>query len=257
MAEPSRAEPSRTEPAAPRLAARALSPCQTERVPNVRRRQTALDVPRCNYAAVGATASHDLLAHPPRGFAVGEYRAQLGSGRERFEKSISRLMRFGVQRGAGLHVRNIEHQTRSLAGYRSVYHGDHEGGGETGVVHLYPHLFDANDELLMRPGTTADIVTTTGPFTFHSPVRVLTIVAEERMFGYAYGTLSGGPEAGEQRFLVSWEPDNTVWITIREIVRPGNPLIACVWPFANQYRKSVVRKYLAALHPATPQPLDA
>lgn len=219
------------------------------------RRRTVADEAGCTYAAVGATASLDLLAHPPKGFVAAEYRALLGSGRERFEKSIRRLMRFGVQRGAGLLVRDIVQPTRSLDAYRGLEH-DADGDGATHIARPYASLFDADDPLLVRPGTTADIVTKVGPFTFSSPVRVIAVIAEEREFGFAYGTLPGGPESGEQRFLVSWLPDDSVRITIREFVKPGSWWIRFVWPYANAHRKRVIRAYLAALHPSTPRPRD-
>lgn len=220
--------------------------------PGPRRRTGAAD-PVCNYASIGATASHDLLAYPPKGFVAAEHRALLGSGRARFEASIARLMRFGVQRGAGLHVRDVVQPSRSLDAYRTLEHDD---GDEVHVARPYAALFDARDPLLIRPGTTADIVTKAGPFTFSSPVRVLAVVAEEREFGFAYGTLPGGPERGEQRFLVSWLPDDSVRITIREFVRPGSWWMRCIWPYARAHRTRVMRRYLAALHPSTPRPPD-
>lgn len=206
----------------------------------VRRRSTADQGPACNYASIGATASSDLLMYPPRGFRAGEYRVKLGSGRERFERSIARLMRFGVQRGAGLHVHDVRQPESNGLGLSSSS--------------SYGHLLRPDDPEVLRPGTMADMVTKVGPLTFSSPVRVLAVTIEERACGYTYGTLPGGPESGEQSFLVTWEDDNTVWLTIREFVRPGNWWIRFVWPYANAHRKRVVGRYLAALHPATPQP---
>lgn len=210
----------------------------------VRRRSTAVDTATCNYAAIGATALSDLLAYPPHGFRAGEYRAKLGSGRARFEQSVSRLMRFGIQRGAGLHIRDVVQPV-----------ADEFEGAEPGPPSV-AHLAPLDDEGVLRPGTTANMVTKVGPLTFSSPVCVLSVRTEERAVGYTYGTLPGGPEAGEQCFLVTWEADNTVWITIREFVKPGNWWIRFVWPYANAHRKRILGRYLAALHPATRVPRD-
>lgn len=217
----------------------ATTSCHTVGMAKVRRRSTADHGPACNYASIGATASSDLLTYPPRGFRAAEYRVKLGSGRERFERSLARLMRFGVQRGAGLQVRDVRQP---------------ESNHLPGMPGSYGHLLSVDDELVVRPGTTANMATRVGPLTFSSPVRVLGVTFEERACGYTYGTLPGGPEAGEQLFLVSWDDDNTVWLTIREFVRPGNWWIRLVWWYANAHRKRVLRRYLAALHPATPQP---
>ena len=38
---------------------------------------------------------------------------------------------------------------------------------------------------------------------------------EPRRKGFAYGTLLGHPECGEESFLVDWDDDDSVWLTIR------------------------------------------
>ncbi|KAB1656268.1 DUF1990 domain-containing protein [Pseudoclavibacter chungangensis] len=216
------------------------------------RRRTVADAPVCNYAAVGATANDDLLRYPPKGHRAAEYRAKLGSGEERFEKSVARLMRWGVQLGSGLEVVDVRQETMAGDAYRSL--AVDPSSNASVPVRPHAHLFDFADPVLIRPGATADIVTRTGPFRFSSPVRVLTVIAEQHRFGFVYGTLPGGPEAGEQRFVVTHEPDDSVWITIREFVRPGSFRFRLVWWYANRYRKRIIRRYLAALHPTTPVP---
>lgn len=216
------------------------------------RRQTVADAPVCNYAAVGATASNDLLRYPPIGHRAAEYRAKLGSGEERFEKSIARLMRWGVQLGSGLDVVDVRQETMTGDAYRSL--SVDPARNTSAPVRPHARLFDFEDPVLIRPGTTGDVVTRWGPLRFSSPVRVLTVIAEEHRFGYTYGTLPGGPEAGEQRFVITHEPDDSVWITIREFVRPGSFGLRLVWWYANRHRKRIIRRYLAALHPTTPVP---
>ncbi len=60
---------------------------------------------------------------------------------------------------------------------------------------------------------------------------VYTIDAADR-FGFAYGTLPGHVECGEELFLVSIDPDETVWYELRAFSRPrhwtarlGYPLV--------------------------------
>jgi uncharacterized protein (UPF0548 family) len=52
------------------------------------------------YQEVGATAADQL----PPGYAHLSASAQIGSGRERFEQAAEAVMRWGMQRGAGLRV---------------------------------------------------------------------------------------------------------------------------------------------------------
>jgi uncharacterized protein (UPF0548 family) len=46
-------------------------------------------------------------------------------------------------------------------------------------------------------------------------------VHEERRAGFAYGTLGGHPESGEESFVVELRPDGTVWFTITAFSRPA------------------------------------
>ncbi|MDO5053308.1 MAG: DUF1990 domain-containing protein [Pseudoclavibacter sp.] len=215
------------------------------------RRSTIAEEPVCNYAAVGATALPDLLLYPPRGFAAAQHQARLGSGEARWERSIARLMRWGVQRGAGLGVEEVRSESLSGDAYRSIVH-EEDGEGAASMRRPYAHLFDAADPELIRPGMTARIVTRTAGMRFVSPVRVIAVIAEPNAFGFSIGTLPGGPEACEQRFIVSRNPDGTVWITVRELVRPAALRSWAVWPLAKRHRARVMAGYLAALHPATP-----
>lgn len=215
------------------------------------RRRTIAEEPVCNYAAVGATALPDLLLYPPRGFAAAQHQARLGSGEARWERSIARLMRWGVQRGAGLEVVDVRAESLTADAYRTIIHDKDEDGGPS-VQRPYAHLFDPSDPELIRPGMTARIITRSGRLRFASPVRVIAVIAEPRAFGFSIGTLPGGPEACEQRFIVSRHDDGTVWITVRELVRPAGFISRLSWPVAKRHRACVMAGYLAALHPATP-----
>lgn len=41
-----------------------------------------------------------------------------------------------------------------------------------------------------------------------------------RRFGFAYGTLPGHVEKGEERFMVEWLPDDSVWYDLRAFSQP-------------------------------------
>lgn len=52
-------------------------------------------------------------------------------------------------------------------------------------------------------------------------------------FGFAYGTLPGHPERGEERFLVEWnKADDTVWYDLLAISRPAHWLVRLGYPYA-------------------------
>src|SRR5262249_38834277 len=51
-------------------------------------------------------------------------------------------------------------------------------------------------------------------------VYVIDELAPARRFGFAYGTLPGHVEAGEERFAVELHPDGGVWYDLRAFSRP-------------------------------------
>jgi uncharacterized protein (UPF0548 family) len=61
----------------------------------------ALEALSLTYPEVGATASGRL----PAGYAHLHMAAQIGTGRERFERAADAVMHWGMQRGSGLRVR--------------------------------------------------------------------------------------------------------------------------------------------------------
>jgi len=52
-----------------------------------------------------------------------------------------------------------------------------------------------------------------------APCRVVWTVEEHRRAGWAYGTLSGHPECGEEAFVVERTGDGTVWLTVNAFSR--------------------------------------
>jgi uncharacterized protein (UPF0548 family) len=54
-----------------------------------------------------------------------------------------------------------------------------------------------------------------------APCRVVWTVEEPRRTGWAYGTLSGHPECGEEAFVVDRTGDGTVWLTMTAFSRPA------------------------------------
>ena len=85
-----------------------------------------------------------------------------------------------------------------------------------------------------------------------SATRVVYTIDEARRFGFAYGTLPDHVEKGEERFLIEWLPDDTVWYDILAFSRPRHPLVRLSAPLARRLQKQFARdslnrmKYLAA-----------
>lgn len=57
-----------------------------------------------------------------------------------------------------------------------------------------------------------------------APVRVVYVVDEPRPAGFAYGTLPGHPESGEEAFVVEHAADDSVRLTVTAFSRPATLL---------------------------------
>jgi len=77
-----------------------------------------------------------------------------------------------------------------------------------------------------------------------SATRVVYTIDEDRRFGFAYGTLPDHVERGEERFLVEWLPDDSVWYDILAFSRPQHPLVKLSAPLARRLQKQFARDSL-------------
>jgi uncharacterized protein (UPF0548 family) len=77
-----------------------------------------------------------------------------------------------------------------------------------------------------------------------SAARIVYTIEEERRFGFAYGTLPDHVEKGEERFLIEWLPDDTVWYDILAFSRPRHPLVRLSSPLARRLQHRFARASL-------------
>ena len=77
-----------------------------------------------------------------------------------------------------------------------------------------------------------------------SASRVVYTIDEDRRFGFAYGTLPDHVERGEERFLIEWLPDDSVWYDILAFSRPKHPLVRLSAPLARMLQKRFARDSL-------------
>lgn len=95
-----------------------------------------------------------------------------------------------------------------------------------------------------QPGAVA--VLGLGPL--RVPCRVVYVVDEPLRRGFAYGTLPGHPECGEESFVVELDPDSGDVLTrITAFSRPGNRLIRLAGPANRMVQSVITRRYLRAV----------
>lgn len=79
------------------------------------------------------------------------------------------------------------------------------------------------------------------------PCRVVYTVDEADRAGFAYGTLPGHPERGEELFLVEYDDSDTVYAHIRAFSRPGRWFTRLGAPAGRVVQRMFTDRYIAAL----------
>ncbi|WP_053913604.1 DUF1990 family protein [Streptomyces sp. TP-A0875] len=90
-----------------------------------------------------------------------------------------------------------------------------------------------------EPGTD---VTVTLAGVIKAPCRVVWTLEEHRRAGWAYGTLPGHPESGEEAFVVDRTGDGTVWLTVRSFSRPATWFARAGGPAARGFQHAYARR---------------
>lgn len=145
----------------------------------------------------------------PSGYHLVSRSARLGRGQEQFESAAAALIGWELQRRAGVRVR--------------------------------PTTTTVTD------GGDAVLLLGFGRLAIRAPVRVVYVVDEPQRCGFAYGTLPGHPESGEESFLVELTADGDVICRISAFSKPATLLTRLGGPVARLTQRWVTGRYLAAL----------
>jgi uncharacterized protein (UPF0548 family) len=86
-----------------------------------------------------------------------------------------------------------------------------------------------------------------GPLLIPANCEVVAVVDAEDEAGFAYGTLPGHPERGEEAFLVRLRDDGLVVGSIAAFSRPAPWGAALVSPLAQRAQRIMARRYLTAM----------
>ncbi len=199
------------------------------------------------YAAVGATQADDLLQHPPSGFRPMERRVRVGYGAERWDYAWLQTLSWGIQRRSGFRVAALDSPAEVSAGTYTPVAFDQDG------VPVQPATSGASGDLtfapdgstLIQPGDTALLKWMLWPARI--PVRVVYVIDEPDRKGFAYGTLPGHPERGEEAFVVERRSDDSVWLVIRAFSRPSNAFFWAAYPALRIMQAIFTARYERAL----------
>jgi uncharacterized protein (UPF0548 family) len=145
----------------------------------------------------------------PAGYHHAVHTAVVGSGRANFERGAAAVLDWRHQRATGLRVRAT---------------------GPAG-----------------SPGTVVVLTAGLPRFGYDIPCRVVwaSTTGDER--GFAYGTLPGHPESGEERFTVRIGPDGGVEFEIRVFFRLASPAARLAGPGSLVLQRLATKRYVTAI----------
>jgi uncharacterized protein (UPF0548 family) len=101
-------------------------------------------------------------------------------------------------------------------------------------------------EPLARAGLEVAQGVRVGPLRLQAPTRVVYVVSEPDRRGFAYGTLPGHPECGEELFLVEREGGAT-YAEVRSFSRPGRWFSRPGRPVVRWLQRTYVKRYVDAI----------
>ncbi|WP_020386928.1 DUF1990 family protein [Kribbella catacumbae] len=149
-----------------------------------------------------------LRDETPPGYHRLDYRVRIGAGDEVFRRAGEALMTWKAHHAAGVPVEATDSPV--VVGTNSL--------GRLGVASVGLPV----------------------------PCRVVWVVDEPDRIGFAYGTLEGHPQAGEESLVVTREPDG-IYYTIRAYSRAGTWYTRLGGPVARAAQKLVAQHYAKAL----------
>jgi uncharacterized protein (UPF0548 family) len=148
----------------------------------------------------------------PAGYHHAEHRTVVGSGPAVFERAAAAVLGWRAQRGVGLRVR---------------------ADGPAGV-----------------PGTVVVLTAGLPRFGYDIPCRVVWASTSGDVRGFAYGTLPGHPESGEERFVVRLTPAGDVLYEIRVFFRLASPAARLAGPLSLGLQRLATARYGSAIRRA-------
>jgi uncharacterized protein (UPF0548 family) len=171
---------------------------------------------------------------------------RIGHGEARWQHAWVETMTWGIQRRSRIRVAPLEAPAEVTASTYVPVAFDDEG------TPLHPastspgeQVFAGDGTPMLRPGDTAIMRIPLYPFAV--PVRVVYVIDEPLRKGFAYGTLPGHPEQGEEAFVVDFRDDDSVWLTIRAFSRPSSWVFWAGYPIVRLMQQIYTSRYEHAL----------
>ncbi|MBF6329363.1 DUF1990 family protein [Nocardia transvalensis] len=148
----------------------------------------------------------------PPGYHHFRLRHRIGSGRTLFDSAADQILAYRMQKGTG--------------------------------------IFREASTPTAAPGTLLTVRLGLGPFGITAPCRVVYVLDEPDCRGFAYGTLRGHPEIGEELFAVEYDPtDHAVYGVVAAFSRPGTWYTRLGGPAVRWIQHYFATRYIDTIRP--------
>jgi uncharacterized protein (UPF0548 family) len=145
----------------------------------------------------------------PQGYGYLRAQRVVGSGQSLFEECGNKILTWGIQSGAGFRLEKIGQVTENFENRLGLHWG---------------------------------------PFQTWAACRVVFVIDESNRKGFAYGTLPGHPERGEESFIISISDEDIVSFDIVAFSKPARWFAKLGSPLLHFLQQHVTWKYLDAVH---------
>jgi uncharacterized protein (UPF0548 family) len=156
-----------------------------------------------------AAVGATLRGDQPIGFRHDHYQTRLGPGADTFERAVRGLQAWQAHRLPGI-----------------------------GVFPAHS-VIAAQEIVIVTCGTRL--------LALAAPCRIIDVVDEPNRWGFAYGTLPGHPEQGEEAFVVTRAEDGDVRFEVTVFSRPGDVIVGLSGPVGRWLQRRGSNGYLRAL----------
>ena len=150
-----------------------------------------------------------IAGEKPHGYRHDTYEAQVGVGRDTFTRACTGLQSWGSHRVPGIDV--------------------HPRGAP------------------IEPGATVVVTLGTPWLALAAPCRIVDVLDDPDRWGFAYGTLPGHPEQGEESFVVAIDSEDNVTFQMTAFSRPGDRITQLVGPIGRAVQTAGTNGYMRAL----------
>ena len=150
-----------------------------------------------------------LRGERPHGYHHDTYQAAVGNGKSVFQRATTGLQTWKAHLVVGIDV----------------------------LPHATP----------IEPGATVAVTFGSPWLALAAPCRIVGVIDEPDRWGFAYGTLPGHPEQGEESFTISIGDADSVLFSIVAFSRPGDGLTRLAGPVGRAVQAAGTTGYLKAL----------